>query len=84
MNTTFSIEYDLRPCVVRDINALFHRWVEMDGVDVPAVRRRYDGAKACKVYALVEYKNGVVSCVPPHTVRFLDNKHDEYCFEVKK
>ena len=76
MDATFTIERELRPCLIDGrFKALWHNWTER-----PARGREGDVAVCV---ALVEWEDGSVDYVLPTRVRFLDtgNKmHDKDIF----
>lgn len=68
----FTIAQELRPCTIRGVRALFHRWVEE--------REIVGGNVSATVFGIVEYSTGLVVQVPPSDVFFLDSrrKFDQY------
>ena len=69
-----NIGFELRPCIVGGVKALFHRWGEDSKL---AVKLRCPAT-----FALVEYETGDLGLVPLKRVRFLDSrkKFSEYDF----
>ena len=64
-----TIKVELRPCFVKDMKCLFHKW-------------SYNWMGADKVQvAIVERYDGVVLECYPHEVCFADNKINEYAFD---
>ena len=74
------IEPNLRPCHVtfgnNTYNALFHLWS-------PFSDRRGDRSIS-QMYGIVELEDGRVIEVLPRQITFIDNKHQEYCFNTEK
>ncbi len=68
----FTIAPELRPCTVRGVRALFHRWMEE--------REIVGGNVSATVFGIVEYSTGLVVQVSPSDVCFLDSrrKFDQY------
>lgn len=78
---------DLRPCLVDrgtgpHVKALFHRWAYEAYVDKTPLFRggsRSEG-QVCRLWGIVEMEDGKVVGVPPETIRFLDNKFQDYAW----
>lgn len=78
-------EVHLRPCLVDrgtgpHAKALFHRWAYEAYVDKTPLFRggsRSEG-QVCRLWGIVEMEDGKVTGVPPETIRFLDNKFQDY------
>lgn len=67
------IKWDLRPCLVDDQKALFHRWANKSQVVAPSnLMGGHFGGKLEQVMAVVEYEDGSVGEVYPYRVKFLD------------
>lgn len=67
MDATFTIERELRPCLIDDrFKAVWHTWAQR-----PYLGR--NGEIAVTV-AMVEYEDGGVDYVAPSRLRFLDTK----------
>lgn len=60
-----NIGFELRPCIVGGVKALFHRWVDDE--------KRAAKLRVPATFALVEYETGDVRLVPLKSVRFLDS-----------
>ena len=90
MNTTFTIREHLRPCMVNNKPALWHRWTTRSEIIPPsALRGGHSGGNITACYALIEYKDGQVEEVYPGCVRFLDTEDElreglEYYFEKQE
>lgn len=81
---TIKIEYDLRPCMVRDKPALFHKWVDNRDVLEPSpMRGGHNGGVIAYTQGLVEYADGSVGMVSPTSIKFEDKLFEQYAFEVE-
>lgn len=65
----FKIEQELRPCLVNGKKALFHTWEHYSVGDIK------------NVAGIIEDENGQVFRVCPSSIKFLDNKKEDYCFD---
>ncbi len=76
------IKAELRPCLVDDKKALFHRWNEVRQVVPPSsMIGGHGGGVIAQTFGIVEYEDGSVKECYPYKIRFLDNKHEEFCFK---
>ena len=63
------IQVELRPCLVENNKALFHRWVnELNGT----------------TKGLIEDDHGKVHLVKPEEIQFLDRKIKQYAFIMEE
>lgn len=60
-----NIGFELRPCIVGGVKALFHRWVDDE--------KRAAKLRVPATFALVEYEIGALGLAPLKSVRFLDS-----------
>lgn len=73
MDATFSIEAELRPCLVDGKRALWHEWTTRWEIVPPSIMTGgHGGGQVCASLALVEYEDGTVAEVYPSRIRFLD------------
>lgn len=68
------VKRELRPCLVNGKPALFHIWVHFNDY--------INGNVISRPAGLVEIENGHMINVYPTSIRFTDNKLQEYCFEM--
>lgn len=59
---------EYRRCLVNSERALFHRWCEEDTLLINP------NTTVSKIYALVEFENGLVKKVEPTDVKFVDGE----------
>ena len=72
---SFTLYPELRPCLVNDMKALFHRWVVLSETTSPSfLIGRHNKAIIDYVMALIEYEDGHVGLCYPNKIKFLDNK----------
>ena len=64
------IKPELRPCLVKDKKALFHKW----GHTKNLLGQEFD-------VAIVEYEDGLVEEVTPNNLKFCDNRINKYMFK---
>lgn len=70
------IKAELRPCIVNgERKALFHKWFEKR-----AVLRGQTSEELSNLFGVVEYEDGQIGFVEPHSIRFVDNKTAKYAF----
>ncbi|MFR2777147.1 MAG: hypothetical protein ACLTA8_01835 [Intestinibacter bartlettii] len=77
-----TIEIELRPCMVNNRKALFHnkyiesdeQYIESDGVEA-SIKIRED------IKGLVEYEDGTLDLVSYKNIKFIDKKHQQYCWD---
>ena len=75
-------QQELRPCKVKGKNALFHRWEQYATVIEPSIRTGgHLGGQIAEVCGIVEDENGNVIRCKATDIRFIDEKHRDYCFE---
>lgn len=73
MDATFSIEAELRPCLVDGKRALWHEWTTRWEIVPPSIMAGgHGGGQVSASLALVEFEDGTVAEVYPSRVRFLD------------
>lgn len=72
---------DLRPCIVDEKNALFHRWENFQTVveASPLVGGHLAG-QISYTLGIVELEDGRILKVMPKKIRFCPGIHREYCF----
>lgn len=70
-----TVKPELRPCLVNGKPALFHKWVHYTDYNLA-------GKEISKPAGLVEIENGQVINANPTSIRFIDNKLQEYCFNM--
>lgn len=69
---------ELRPCIVEEMKGLFHKWIERSEVVAPSpLVGGHSGGEVRWTAAIVEFEDGSVSEVMPHSIRFLDSNHKE-------
>jgi len=70
---TFTVGNELRPCLVDDKRALWHKWTERREIIPPALLKGgHGGGEVASTFALVEYEDGTMAEVYPTRVRFLN------------
>lgn len=81
LDSTITIQRELRPCIVDGKKGLFHTWEHCGEVVPPSpmVGGHAGGQLSC-VFGLVEFESGKVERVEPHEILFVDNKFAEYAF----
>lgn len=67
------IEIELRPCYVKGVKALFHKWVKSTDVLMHPFTK-----------GIVEYEDGSIDMVSPYSIKFCDNKLNEYAFPERE
>ena len=84
-----NVQKELRPCYVyikknKKEKALFHCWSFESSIVEPSlmIGGHPGGTVACTM-AIVELENGRVIVTPPSSIRFLDNKINDYCWDEK-
>jgi hypothetical protein len=76
------IETELRPCIVKDRKALFHKWSDKSRIVEPSpMIGGHNGGILKYTVGIIEYEDGVVTECYPHEIKFTDTKIKEYCFE---
>lgn len=87
MITEIKIKHELRPCIItnskgEEKRALFHRWEQYTDVITPSLMiGGHPGGQIAEVYGIVEDENGNVIRCKAMNIRFIDNKHRDYCFK---
>ena len=73
------LKQKLRPCQIWKHGitkrALFHGWDFVSNIGV------CPGGTEAYTRAIVELENGCIITVNPESIKFLDNKFDEYCWD---
>ena len=72
---------EYRPCMVRGVKALFHRWSHVSEIRPPSLLKGgHPGGTVSGELAIVETEDGMVHEVHPDAIRFLDSdgKFKEY------
>lgn len=69
---------ELRPCLVKNKKAFFHKWVDFSGVVPPSIMvGGAPGGTISGTFALIEYEDGTLDKCHPAEMKFLDRKEDE-------
>ena len=77
-----TIKQNLRPCLVNDKKALFHGWHEFsDVLDPSPLMLGHSGGQVKMLFGIIEDENGQIVTVKPNSIRFIDNKIQEYNFD---
>lgn len=73
------IEIELRPCLVGDKKALFHKWIvsSRESYSLPA-------RTITMVNGLLEYEDGNLDVVDYRLIKFIDNEHQKYIWDIDK
>ena len=69
-----TVKIELRPCLAKGEKALFHRWITEEQIasgDLIKVKPK----------ALVEYEDGTLDLVSYKNIKFIDKKHQQYCWD---
>ena len=81
LDSTITITHEVRPCLICDQKALFHRWEDKSQIIEPSVMvGGHNGGVLKYTVAIVEYENGRVAEVLPKNIKFVDGKIKEYAF----
>lgn len=76
------IEMELRPCIVKNRKALFHKWNEKSHIVEPSpMIGGHVGGVIKHTVAIIEYEDGVVTECYPYEIKFTDNKFVEFYFK---
>lgn len=79
------ISMEVRPCIVNECKALFHRWSEHADVIGPSLLKGgHNGGEVRYTVAIVEFEDGSVAEVWPRDIRFLDHPHENYIFTERE
>ena len=63
----------LRPCIVEEKKAFFHRWGDIaEPIPPSALRGGHPGGQYWQTFGIVEYEDGSVVMVHPSKIRFTD------------
>lgn len=82
MALTMEIQQELRPCMVNDKKALFHMWEQCSEILAPSIMvGGHNGGVLNYVMGIIETETGEIKSVHPHSIRFVDNKIQDYYFE---
>lgn len=77
-----SIRGDLRPCIVINRKALFHKWSDKSKIVEPSpMIGGHNGGVLKYTVGIIEYEDGTVTECYPYEIKFVDGKVKEYCFE---
>lgn len=80
---SFQVKGLVRPCMVDDKKALFHRWSHKAQVVDPSLAiGGHSGGRLEQTVAIVEYEDGTVAEVYPYRVKFLDTPWQMEEFEA--
>lgn len=75
------IRAELRPCIVKDRKALFHRWSDKSEIVAPSpMVGGHNGGVIRITVGIIEYEDGVITECYPYEIRFVDTVFNEYCF----
>ena len=78
----FRLEIVLRPCLVNGKKALFHTWEQQSQVIPPSpMVGGHSGGEIKLLFGIIEDENGQITRVNPTSIKFIDNKIQEYVFE---
>jgi hypothetical protein len=82
LSSEIIIRADLRPCIVNNRKALFHKWSDKSKVVSPSpmVGGPVGGVINYTV-GIIEYEDGVVTECYPYEIRFVDGEFQKYCFK---
>lgn len=82
LSSEISIREDLRPCIVNNRKALFHKWSDKSKIVEPSpMIGGHAGGVLKYTVGIIEYEYGVVTECYPYEIRFVDNKIEEYRFK---
>lgn len=82
LSSEIFIRADLRPCIVKNRKALFHKWNDKSKILEPSPMVGGHGGGILKyTVGIIEYEDGVVTECYPYEIRFIGAKFMEYCFE---
>lgn len=77
-----SVKLELRPCIVKDRKALFHKWSDKSKIIEPSIMAGGDSGGTLKyTVGIIEYENGVITECYPYEIKFLDRKVENYLRE---
>jgi hypothetical protein len=81
-SSEISIRGDLRPCIVINRKALFHKWSDKSKIVEPSpMIGGHNGGVLKYTVGIIEYEDGTVTECYPYEIKFVDGKAKEYCFE---
>lgn len=82
LSSEILIRENLRPCIVINRKALFHKWSDKSKIVEPSpMIGGHKGGVLKYTVGIIEYEDGVVTECYPYEIRFVDAKLKEYCFE---
>lgn len=85
LNSRIDVKFEFRPCYVKGVKALFHRWIHKSEIVPPSVYvGGHNGGVVSGTLAIVEYEDGRIGEARPTDIRFIDRKFDDYCFEDER
>lgn len=81
--SNIEIVKELRPCIVNGKKALFHTWEQKSEIveTNPILGDYIGGGIISWVAGIIETEDGQVIRVHPSSIRFVDNKIQEYAFD---
>lgn len=69
---------ELRPCIAKGKQAVFHRWSDKSIIVPPSpLRGGHNGGEARVTVGIVEYKDGTIHECYPNEIRFADKEVSE-------
>jgi hypothetical protein len=75
------IETELRPCLVNDKRALFHKWSDKSQIVEPSPFIGGDqGGVLMYTVGIIEYEDGQICECMPSQIKFIDSKIEQYHF----
>lgn len=76
------IESELRPCLVNDKRALFHKWSDKSQiVDPSPLMGGHQGGVLKYTVGIIECEDGQVCECMPSQIKFIDSKMEQYYFK---
>lgn len=73
------IEAELRPCLVNDKRALFHKWSDKSQIVEPSLMMGgHQGGVLKYTVGIIEYEDGQVCECMPSQIKFIDSKMEQY------
>ncbi len=76
------IREELRPCMVKNRKALFHKWSDKSKIVGPSYMvGGHKGGVLKYTVGIIEYEDGVITECYPSEIHFSDSKFMEYCFK---
>lgn len=75
------IEAELRPCLVNDKRALFHKWSDKSQIVEPSLMMGgHQGGVLKYTVGIIECEDGQVCECMPSQIKFIDSKMEQYHF----